>query len=784
MSILSFPRRLAHVPVKTAGLVLLFVLAFLLVACGGGGGGGGGSASAPPDVVTPMPPVDNPQPTTPPAPLPRNFAAAQSAAGSSGYAQKNVVTVPSPPTSEGMVSIAVAGVTATGTHISYFVRSEDGLRDEEVAFSVYAAAWGREIRARENCYNLLSYYRGTPTQRSYLSFLACRNGGARARLGEYPRQQTVTLSVGTATQSAAVSIINTIAPGEHITPFAVVTAMGQSTTVSSNAHQATTGLHNVNLPLASGVHVVHSHYDCVHSTTDCYRWLSGSGRVGDEATGQAAELNFVNHVARSDVAYVWAALPVTISSRAAGFWASAPRAFPELRGKWVVAAAANVAEVNTNEGVRLFAALRDRRASCYGIEEWCLVAHAETPHEAAAKTTGALALMKKRSYDAPMSVLVNILLDTADKVRASARDTSPTLQLLGSGVLNTNAALAAVDDMRTANGLALANARLDIPPVFRGLAKSLRDESIAVRYSGGRYYNHPLASLVRAQSAPQMQVNAGDVWEEREVKHGDNFFAVRGGGKALRAAGVRLGALEIRRSFGGASSRLPGGGVVAPFFAANDGRNVQMRLRFGGGFSGFAANGDGGDGYRQVGVLFERGFGKVGFQSSFSRINEDGALFGGKWGEVAKLRRGGESMQARAKMTFAAGDDVQVFAAAEQLQTRAATGGIISRINGLRAFGWHTGAAAKDVFRYGDRLRFGLTGETAISDGVAILRMTQTTPGGLRIVERAAPLASAKHRTVSAAYGFAADENMRWSFAAAHRIGKETRAHLEWRMKL
>ena len=783
MSILLFPRRLAHVSVKTAGFILLFAFAFLLVACGGGGGGGGGSASAPPDVVTPMPPVDNPQPTTPPAPLPRNFAAAQSAAGSSGYAQKNVVTVPSPPISGGMVSIAVAGVTATGTHISYFVRSEDGLRDEEVAFSVYAAAWGREIRARANCYNLLSYYRGNPTQSSYLSFLACQNGGARARLGEYPRQQTVTLSVGTATQSAAVSIINTIAPGEHITPFAVVTAMGQSTTVSSNAHQATTGLHNVNLPLARGVHVVHSHYDCVHSTMDCYRWLSGSGRVGDEATGQAAELNFVNHVARSDVAYVWAALPVTISSRAAGFWASAPRAFPELRGKWVVAAAANVAEVNTNEGVRFFAALRNRRASCYGIEEWCLVAHAETPHEAAAKTTGALALMKKRSYDAPMSVIVNILLDTADKVRAGARDTSPTLQLLGSGVLNTSAALAAVDDMRTANGLALANARFDIPPVFRGLAKSLRDESIAVRYSGGRYYNHPLASLVRAQAAPQMQVNAGDVWEEREVKHGENFFAVRGGGAKLRAAGVRLGALEIRRSFGGAGSRLPGGGVVAPFFAANDGRNVQMRLRFGGGFSGFAANGDGGDGYRQVGVLFERDFGRVGFQSSFSRINENGALLGGKWGEVAKLRRGGESMQARAKMTFAAGDDVQLFAAAEQLQTRAATGGIISRINGLRAFGWHTGAAAKDVFRYGDRLRFGLTGETAISDGVAILRMTQTTPDGLRTIERPAPLASAKHRTISAAYGFTTNENARWSLAAAHRISGETRAHLEWRMK-
>ena len=761
MSILLFPRRLAHVPVKTAGFILLFVFALSLAACGGGGGG---SASAPPDVVTPMPPVDNPQPATPPAPLPRNFAAAQSSESYSGYAQKAAAIVAPPSQNTGIVSVAAAGITATGTHTQYRINPNN-----DISYAHYVS---------------LTYTINARAERCWLAgghLGACRASAGNA-IGN-PRAIITTLSIGVMENSVVISAIRAAVPGVSINAFAVATARGQSANISSNAHQATTGLHNVNLPLARGVHVVHSHYDCVHSTTDCYRWLSGSGRVGDEATGQAAELNFVNHVARNDVAYIWAALPVTISSRAAGFWASAPRAFPELRGKWVVAAAANVAEVNTNEGARLFAALRNRRASCYGIEEWCLVAHAETPHEAAAKTTGALALMKKRSYDAPMSVLVNILLDTADKVRAGARDTSPTLQLLGSGVLNTNAALAAVDDMRTANGLALANARFDIPPVFRGLAKSLRDESIAVRYSGGRYYNHPLDSLVRAQSAPQMQVNAGDVWEEREVKHGENFFAVRGGGKALRAAGVRLGALEIRRSFGGAGSRLSGGGVVAPFFAANDGRNVQMRLRFGGGFSGFAANGDGGDGYRQVGVLFERGFGRVGFQSSFSRINENGALLGGKWGAVAKLRRGGESMQARAKMTFAAGDDVQLFAAAEQLQTRAATGGIISRINGLRAFGWHTGAAAKDVFRYGDRLRFGLTGETTISDGVAILRMTQTTPDGLRTIERPTPLASAKHRTISAVYGFTTNENARWSFAAARRIGEETRAHLEWRMK-
>lgn len=773
MPILSFPRRLAHVPVKTAGFVLLFAFAFLLVACGGGGGGGG-SASAPPEVVTPMPPVDNPQPATP-APLPRNFAAAQSTEGSSGYAQKAAVTVAPPLQNTNIVSVAAAGVTATGTHTRYRINPNN-----EISYGHYSAVLFSINQAAARC---LQNYSGLDTSTPHYQVLvgSCR-GSARNSHGN-PGAITRTLSIGIVENSVVISVILDAAPGVSINAFAVATARGQSANISSNAHQVTTGLHNINLPLASGVHVVHSHYDCVHSTTDCYRWLSGSGRVGDEATGQAAELNFVNHVARSDVAYVWAALPVTISSRAAGFWASAPRAFPELRGKWVVAAAANVAEVGTAEGARLFAALRNRRASCYGIEEWCLVAHAETPHEAAAKTTGALALMKKRSYDAPMSVLVNIMLDTADKVRAGARDTSPTLQLLGSGVLNTNAALAAVDDMRTANGLALENARFDIPPVFRGLAKSLRNESIAVRYSGGRYYNHPLASLVRLEAAPQMQVNAGDVWEEREVKHGDNFFAVRGGGAKLRAAGVRLGALEIRRSFGGAGSRLPGGGVVAPFFAANDGRNVQMRLRFGGGFSGFAANGDGGDGYRQVGVLFERGFGRVGFQSSFSRINENGALLGGKWGEVAKLRRGGESMQARAKMTFAAGGDVQVFAAAEQLQTRAATGGIISRINGLRAFGWHTGAAAKDVFRYGDRLRFGLTGETAISDGVAILRMTQTTPDGLRTIERPAPLTSAKHRTISAAYGFTTNENARWSLAAAHRISGETRAHLEWRMK-
>ncbi len=753
MPTLSIPRRLAHFSAGAA-VVVLFVA--LLAACGGGGGGGGGLASAPaidtpaPPVVMPQPqptnpPVTvtmtnpNPQPPAPPVALPRDFAAPQAGLVANGNASRQVITELPAEAGDGMVSIAVAGVTATGVHLSYFLS-------------------GREV----------SY-------RAYMEWVIRYGGLYRA-----PSPVTLTLSTGFAEHSLAISVIGTTAPGAEISRFAVITAMGPSANISGNLHIATTGLHNIRLPLAEGVHIVHSHYDCLHSTIDCYRHLRGNGRQGDEASGQAAELTFVNHVANNDVAYIWAALPTQTNTRAAGFWASAPRAFPQLRGKWIVAAAANVVPATVGSNVNLFAALRDRRASCFGIGDWCLVANAETPHEAAAKTSGALALLKQRSYDAPMSVLVNILLATADEVRGGARNTDPALELFGRGILNPEAAMAAADNMQTAEGLPLTKAGVNLPPLMGGLAKALSEESIAVRYLHNRYYDHPLAGFVRAENAPPLRLDSDDIWDRRDTTYDERFFAVHDGGGKLRAAGMRLGALEFRHSQYSAPSALTSGENMLPFFAANGGDDMQMRMHFGGGFSGFAANGDA---YWQSGFLFERDFGRIGFASSFSRINENNTLFGGRWDGIAQLSRGGESMQARAKMSFAAGEQWTLFAAAEQARTKAKTGGIIARIDGLRAFGWQAGAAAKNIFRYGDRLRFGITRETSLSGGTAILHIRQSAPGGWQVVERPVSLASEKHHTIAAGYGFALSAKERWSFAAAHRIGGKSRIHLQWRLE-
>ncbi len=766
MLILLTLRRLAPFSAKAAVAAVFFAIFLLLSACGGGGGG---SAVAPPDVGTPTPPVVNPQPTQPPVPLPRDSGTASAAASSSGYAIKAAVTVATPSPAGGAVSVVAVGVTATGTHIRYFVRHS------ETDYSTYDGARARQIMDRNRC--SFMHMPGPGFQPFYA---ACVVGALNTR-GEYPEEQTVLLSVGVAEHRAAISVISVTVPEVNISAFAIVTAMGQSANISGNLRSATTGLHNARLPFANSVHIAHSHYDCLDSTLNCYRWLSGNGRVGDEATGQAAELMFVNHVANNDIAYVWAALPVTISSRANGFWASAPRAFPQLREKWIVAAAANVAEVNTAEGARLFAALRDRRASCYGIEDWCLVANAETPHEAAAKTTGALALLKQRNYAAPMSVLVEILLATADEVRAGARDNSPALELLGRGVLNVDAAVATADGMRTMDGFSLQRAVFNIPPAFSGLAKELQDESIAVRYLGNRYYDHPLANLVRAEKTPPLQINASDVWGEDNIYRGGNFFTAHDGGGNLRAAGMKFGALEIRHLWNAASSALRDGENLHPFFAANPGREMQMRLSLGGGFSGFAANGNSGS-YRQNGVLFAREFGRFGVQSSFSRIDEKGALLGGKWGGVAPLLRGGKSKQMRAKISFAASDDWTVFAAMEKAETRADVGGIVGRIDGLRAFGWRAGFSAKNILRGGDILRFAFARETEIS-GAAVLQLPKSAADGYRIVERKVKFASGKTRVIAAAYGFAPSENTRLSFAAAHRINGESKMQMEWRLR-
>ena len=288
-------------------------------------------------------------------------------------------------------------------------------------------------------------------------------------------------------------------------------------------------------------------------------------------------------------------------------------------------------------------------------------------------------------------------------------------------------------------------------------------------------------------TVPPLRLGGDDIWQWRDSDYDDNrFFAARDGGGKLRAAGMRLGRLEFRHSRHSAPSALSslaGGDSinVMPFFAAGGVDDVQMRLRFGEGFSGFAAHSDS---YQQSGVLFSRDFGRVGIQSSFSRINEDDALFGKKWDGIAPLLRGGKSIQARAGMSFDINDKWSLFAAAEQAHTKAQTSGIIGRIDGLRAFGWRAGAVANHLFRHGDTLRFGLTQETSLSGGVAVLHLRQNTPEGVRIVERIVPLNAKKHHTLSAGYGFALSDNAKWSIAAAYRTNGKTRTAIQWQMKL
>ena len=258
---------------------------------------------------------------------------------------------------------------------------------------------------------------------------------------------------------------------------------------------------------------------------------------------------------------------------------------------------------------------------------------------------------------------------------------------------------------------------------------------------------------------PPLRVNAAAVWDGREVGDDGRFFAYYDGADKLRAAGLRFGALEIRHLQNQTPSALSDGDSLQPFFATDDG--MQMRWRFGGGLFGFAFQSRGDNDYRQVGVLLKRTLTeRIGVQYSFSHISESGTLLGGKWGG---LLRGGESRQVRAKLSFALNDNWALFAAAEKAKTQAQTGGIIRRIDGLRAFGWRGGAAAKNIWHYGDRLRFAFVRETAISGGTALLLLATPSSAGWQTIESALPLASDnKHRTIAAAYGFA-------PIAAAHR---------------
>ncbi len=141
--------------------------------------------------------------------------------------------------------------------------------------------------------------------------------------------------------------------------------------------------------------------------------------------------------------------------------------------------------------------------------------------QAAAHVSGALALLRSRFTEVPMSVLLEIIFETADDIGAAGDDA-----IFGQGLLNiataiqsTNSVALAlqpdsvivqnnvINDSELNDGDALlVKSYSKLSPIFYGLTKALDSNYVAVEYLPGRYYNMPLSDLLDIDDSIETQL--------------------------------------------------------------------------------------------------------------------------------------------------------------------------------------------------------------------------------------------------------------------------------------
>ena len=496
-----------------------------------------------------------------------------------------------------------------------------------------------------------------------------------------------------------------------------------------------------------------------------------------------------------------------------GDYALAPMLFPSLRGKWLAVVATDI-----NNRIARFS------NGCGSIaKHWCLAApgvsittayaQGDTWRErthgtsfSAPHVSGALALLKSRLQNMPMSVLIAILLSTATDLGDAGVD-----DVYGHGLVNVSAAITAQNGAQVVtrnSGVLLRDAKTQLPPSFAAFAQRAGEVRAAVRYLDGFYYDAPLKNLLQTNKAKNTPLNfAADVFDidngggdnPKQKQNGAFAFAEDG---ELREVGLRAGMFQVRHHWHAKPPLLPGGvgGVsTRPFYASDKGNSGEMRLNFGAHLAMFAARGkEDTSRYRQFGLSWRRDFSQTGMALSFSRINEDDTLLGGKFGGAMPLTDGGRTTQTdiAAYYKLGASEIWRAYANYRRADINASIGGIVHELSGARAEGWQLGISAQDWFSHGDAFRIGIGRDIALTGGKAILRYaksanpqtdanTQITHNrGYRTEEKHINLSEDSPLSFSLGYGFKPNEDSRLSFGANIRRDAPSAFSIDWRWKI
>ena len=425
--------------------------------------------------------------------------------------------------------------------------------------------------------------------------------------------------------------------------------------------------------------------------------------------------------------------------------------------------------------------------------------------------SGALALLKSRFPQMPMSVIINLLLDSATGMgTCEGRTDSCVDDVYGHGLVNISAAIVVQDTVNlmvpsaSAQGVLLRNAHTELPSSFAGFAKRLNGVAVAAEYLDGFYYDAPLGGMIKTQSKKQPPLNfAAEVFDNNKAQTADGVFAFAENG-ALRAAGLQHGALQVRHNWLNKPSlwqSTNGEFERRPFFADDSGQSDEMLLDIGTNFRAFAASGEEQTAeYSQFGLLWQQEFERLPhlkLAAAFSHIDEHDTLLGGKFGGAMPLTDGGQIRQTDIGATFSlgkfgGGGKWRAFANYQRADIDAHFGGIVGEVSGLAAEGWRGGLTAQNWLRYGDSFRIGIGRETAINRGDMILQLSRASNPqkdentqiirnrGYRVEEQRISLDSDTPMFMAIGYGFAPGENSRLSFGINYRPQSTSALSIDW----
>ncbi|MGI9337320.1 MAG: S8 family peptidase, partial [Gammaproteobacteria bacterium] len=400
----------------------------------------------------------------------------------------------------------------------------------------------------------------------------------------------------------------------------------------------------------------------------------------------------------------------------------APRYHPQLLGRWLA-----VIAVDSRRSIAGFS------NACGAAKHWCLAAPgvdiplvsgsvlitASGTSFSAPHVSGALALLKSRFPQMSMSVIVQMLLQTADDLGEAGVD-----DIYGHGMVNVSAALQAQSNTRMlmANGAPLPLGEVRLPHAFADIGGQIGGVHSAVRYLDDRYYDAPVNVDIAAAPKLSPMRAVDNLWDDDGggINNSDidnaNFFVRRQGNGALRAAGGNYHQLQLRHHwFGDApvwnANNDNDGGSRPFFFSAAGGRSSEVIWQFDDSAGIFAARGNEANGdYRQLGLRWQRQSVRLHFSSALSHIREDDTLLGGKFGGAMPLVNGGKTRMAEVSAKWqlhqSGTNKLHLFGNYQHADTDADIGGLASGISGLQARGWQAGITADGIFRGGDKLRF------------------------------------------------------------------------------